>query len=183
MPDNKIIIGLVGQIAAGKGTAAKYLENKYQASVHRFSTILRDVLKRLHLEINRQNLQNLSTVLRKNFGEDILAKVISEDVRNDPNKIIVIDGIRRLADIKYLKKLSAFKMIRIVANPEIRYQRLINRGENEDDKKKTYKEFLAEQKKEADAETPRVMAEAEIEINNDKSLTELHDQIDKIVKL
>ncbi len=182
MANNKIIIGLVGQMAAGKGTVAKYLENKYQASIHRFSTILRDVLERLHLEISRQNLQNLSTVLRKNFGEDILAKVISEDVVNDQNKIIVIDGIRRLADIKYLKKLPTFKLVSITADPKIRYQRLVNRNENKNDKQKTYEEFLAEQKKEAEIEIPRVMAEAEIEINNDKDLDELYAQIDKIIK-
>ena len=104
---NKKIIGLVGKISSGKGTVAKYMEEKYNANTYRFSTILRDILKRLHSEINRKNLQDVSTALRQTLGEDILAKVMAEDVKKDDNDLIVVDGIRRMADIKYLKKLDA----------------------------------------------------------------------------
>ena len=56
MANKKIIIGLVGQLACGKGTVAEYLKEKYGASVYRYSTMLRDVLNRLYLEINRVNM-------------------------------------------------------------------------------------------------------------------------------
>jgi dephospho-CoA kinase len=182
MPNNKKIIGLVGKISSGKGTVAKYLEEKNNAVTYRFSTILRDILNRLHKEITRENMQNLSTVLRQNFGEDILAKVIAEDVKKENNNLIAVDGIRRMADTKYLTKLPNFKLAKIIAEPEIRYQRLIQRTENHGDTQKTYEEFLADEKKEADAEIPIVMENAEIELNNNGNLEELYKQIDQIIQ-
>jgi dephospho-CoA kinase len=90
----KIIIGLAGEIASGKDVTKKYLEINYGASCHRFSTILRDILNRLYLPIKRENMQDISTFLRQRFGEDLLAKIITEDVKNDPHEIVVVDGIR-----------------------------------------------------------------------------------------
>ena len=87
MSQQKIIIGLVSKIAAGKGTVTKYLQDKYGASAYRFSTMLRDALNRLYVEINRKNMQKLSTILRQNFGEDLMAKVIAEDVKRDIIKL------------------------------------------------------------------------------------------------
>jgi len=178
---NKIIIGLVGEICAGKGIVVKYLAEKHGAASYRFSTMLRDLLARLYLPLSRKNMQNISTAIRQYFAEDIIAKVMTEDVKNNKNKIIIVDGVRRIADIKYLKKIPGFKLVRLVAAPEIRYQRLIARKENPGDKNKTYKEFLADHKKEADSQVPLVMAQADLEINNNGSLADLYKQVDQII--
>lgn len=178
----KIILGLVGELAAGKGTAAKYLTEKYGASAHRFSTMLRDVLNRLYLEISRKNMQRLSTILRQNFGEDLLAKVIAKDVEADSHQIVVVDGVRRFADIKYLRQIKGFILARVTTDVKTRYERLLARGENEDDKNKTFEQFVADHKKEADLEIPEVMKEADLEIDNNGSLEDLYRQLDKIVK-
>lgn len=181
MPNIKIILGLVGLISAGKGTVAEHLEKKYEANVYKFSTMLRDILDRLYLDITRHSMQTLSTILRQNFSEDLMAKVITKDVKKDTNEIVVVDGIRRLADIKYLKKLPEFKLARVVVDPKIRYERLILRAENTGDTKKSFKEFLADDKKEAEIEIPKVMKTAEIELNNNSNFNELYKQIDKII--
>ena len=76
----KLIIGLTGPVASGKGTVKKYIEEKYGAKDCRFSTILRDVLVRIDVPIIRENLQKVSTTLRQLFGEDLLARVIAKDV-------------------------------------------------------------------------------------------------------
>lgn len=178
----KIILGLVGNPASGKGIVAEYLKNKYHASSHRFSTMLDDILNRLYLEITRRNLQLTSTMIRKNFGEDIMARVMAEDVKNDKNKIIVVDGARRVADIKYLKKIPGFKLIKVEANIKVRFQRLLKRTEKKDDTKKTFKQFLADHKREADREVPQLMKRADMELDNDGSLKNLYKQIDKMIK-
>ena len=86
----KIIIGLIGSIASGKGTVAKYLKEKYQAETFKFSKILRDMLKRAYLDQNRDNLIKISLALREAFGQDILAKIISRelDFINDKRKFL-----------------------------------------------------------------------------------------------
>jgi len=178
----KIILGLVGKIAAGKGTVATYLEKKYSASTYRFSDIMKDLLIRLHLPVNRHNLQTISTIIRQNFGQDIFAKIIAENVIKDNNQVIIVDGIRRMADIKYLVKNKKFKLVKVEASSEIRFKRLINRNEKQDDINKTYQKFLADQEQEADAEIPQVMKKATIEINNNGALAKLYNQIDKIIE-
>lgn len=181
MPNKKIILGLAGEICAGKGATVKYIAEKYGAESFRFSTMLRDLLNRLYIPVSRENMQLISTAMRQAFGENIMAKAIAEDVKNGKNNIIVIDGVRRLADIEYLKKINCFKLVRIIADPEIRYKRLISRKENQGDETKTYEEFLADHKKEADAQVPIVMAEADLEIDNNGSLENLYKQIDQII--
>jgi len=179
--NKKIILGLTGEICAGKGTIVKYLEKTHNATSYRFSTMLRDLLGRIYLPVARENMQFMSTAIRQYFGEDIMAKVIAEDVKNDKNNIVVVDGVRRSADIKYLREVQGFKLVSIVAEPKTRFKRLILRKENPGDENKTYEEFLADHKKEADAQVPIVMEKADLEINNNGSLEDLYKQVDQIV--
>lgn len=179
---DKIIIGLTGEPASGKGTVVKYLQEKYGASSHRFSTPLRDVLNRLHLEVGRKNMQDISIILRNHFGQDLLAKIISEDAANDPNKIIIVDGVRRPADIEHLKKLPEFKLIYITTDMKTRYERLIQRGENTDDLNKTFEQFTKEHEVETEANIPTIGKTADFTIDNSKGLEELYAQIDNILK-
>ena len=181
MENTKIVIGLVGQISSGKGTAAMYLKNKYNIKILRFSTVLRKILKDLNIKESRKNLQNLSTSLRKKFGEDILSKYIAYNINKSKYKIFVVDGIRRKADLKNLKNLKKFKLVKITAPSKIRHKRLVANNENQGDKVKTYKKFLADQKREADAEIPMVMKTADYEIINDKDTKKLFKQIDILI--
>jgi len=59
----KLIIGLVGPLASGKGVVKDYICEKYQAKSYKFSNTIRDVLKRLHIPISRENMQNISVDL------------------------------------------------------------------------------------------------------------------------
>jgi len=177
----KTILGFVGELSSGKDVSKKYLEDHYGASCHRFSTILRDVLGRLYLPIVRENLQELSFALRQRFGEDLLAKIIAEDVKNDPHEIIVVDGIRRDADMVYLKNLPGFVLISLEVDSRTRYERLVKRQENADDASKTYEQFLVDGTKEAESEIPKVMAEANYKLNNNGTLDELYQQIEAII--
>lgn len=179
---NKIILGFVGQISSGKGTACKYLQGKYNGSTHRFSTMLRDVLDRLYLDQSRDNMQKISLILRNNFGDDLLAKVIANDVNKDDHKIIGIDGVRRFPDIKYLKEIAGFKLVHIDADQRIRYQRIVKRAENTDDLQKTFKEFQEDEKQEAEKHILEVARSADFTINNNGSVEELYQQIDNILK-
>jgi dephospho-CoA kinase len=182
MKKRKIILGLTGQIACGKGVVKNFLIKEYKAGDYRFSTILRDVLIRLGVEQSRKNIQKMSTLLRQTFGEDILAKVMAQDARDDDHDFIVIDGIRRLADIKYLKDVAGFFLVSIEADEKIRHQRVIERNENPGDDKKTFEDFLKDQEEESESEIPKTMAEADFVIKNNGSWEELWNQIHQLVR-
>src|SRR6056297_1569623 len=174
----KIIIGLVGKLAAGKGTVAEYLKKERGADVFRFSTPLRDVLGRLHCEISRSNLQKTSQALREALGQDLLAKVMAGDAQESDKRIAVVDGIRRWGDIEHLKKLDNFILVAIKADSKIRYNRLVFRSENDGDENKTYEEFLADHEKEAEIHIPEIMESADKTIDNNGNLENLYQEIE-----
>lgn len=178
----KVIFGLVGQMASGKDTVKLYLEKNYQAKSCRFSDVLRNVLNILGQEVSRTNLQELSTNLRNFYGEDILAKTIVAQVNKIESEIVVVDGVRRLADIKYLRELDNFFLISIEADLKIRYERLVKRGENENDKQKTYEEFIKDHEQEAELQIEEVIKNANFKIDNNNDFNYLYTQIDKIIK-
>jgi len=179
--ENKIILGFTGLMACGKGTAAKYLQEKYGADTFRFSTMLRDILDRLYLPQSRENFQIISPLLRETFGQDLMAKVIAKDVEGADSKLIAIDGMRRPADIEYLKKITGFRMVAIDVDAKVRYQRLKARAENPGDKEKTWEQFQAEHQAETEIYIPELMKQADVTIDNNGSLEEFYQQIDKLV--
>ena len=179
---SKLILGLTGPIASGKGTIKKHLVEKYKADDCRFSSILRDVLTRTAVPISRENLQKVSTALRQTFGEDTLAKAIAADASTLKADIVVVDGVRRLADIKYLSQIPGFILVKVDADPKIRHNRVITRNENAGDAEKTFDHFLKDHESEADRDVPTVMSQAKESIENDSSLENLFAQVDVIVK-
>ena len=177
----KLIIGLTGSISSGKGTVVEHLEKKYGASGYTFSTMLKDALKRFHLEINRDNLIKMSEIIRETFGEDTMAKTMGKDVESDAHEIIVVDGVRRMADIEYLKKIDGFVLVKLEAKSETRYKRMITRGEKADDNSKTYDEFLADAKRSTEVSIDEVKQYAQESLDNNGSFEELYAQVDTLV--
>lgn len=179
---NKVIIGLAGEIGCGKGVIAKYIIEKYNGSSFRFSTMLRDILRRIYLDDSRENMQTLSTILRQNFGEDVLARVISEDVASSHKSIVMVDGIRRLADIKYLKELPEFKLVYVETDIRKRYERIVRRNENPDDAQKTFEEFKKEHQQEAELHIKDLKKYADFTVNNNGTYEQLYLQVAEIIK-
>lgn len=178
----KLILGLAGEMGSGKGTIAKHICEEYGGNMHRFSTILRDILDRAYLEQSRDNMQTLSTILRKNFGEDLLAKSIYHDTERDEHDLVVVDGIRRMADILYLEDVPHFKLIYVEADIKTRYERIKKRNENMDDSEKTFSDFEKDNQDESESQIRDLKNYANYIVDNNGTFTDLYKQIEKIVK-
>lgn len=181
MLTNKVIFGFTGLPACGKGTAAKYLEEKYKAETFRFSTSMRDLLDRLYLPQSRDNMIKMSECIREKFGEDTFSKVIANDASNAKSNIVVVEGIRRIADIEHLSRLPNCILVEIFANIETRYERLIHRGENSDDATKTFEQFQDDHKRSTEVSIADVVKLATEHIDNNGNLEDLHGQLDELV--
>lgn len=181
MAERKIILAVAGEMASGKDTATHYLIKRYGARAFSFSDILRDILDRLYLPQTRGNLAGLSIDIRKLFGDDVLAKAIVKDVTREDRDFIVVDGVRRPADIVELKNLPGFSFLYVDASLETRYARLHERRQNEDDATKTFEEFKNDHTRETEATIPRLKSEAKFVINNDGSLEDLHRNVDAVI--
>ncbi len=178
--DDKLIIGLTGQLAAGKTTVAKYLATKHQGKVYGFSGPLRDIADRLTLPQTRENLANLSSILRRQFGQDIILRAIKRDVATDPCHFIILEGMRRYGDFLSFKDLPNFHLVAVVAEQRLRYERMVKRHQNPDDATKTWEQFQVDDQAEAEQDIPKAIAEAEFIIDNNGDLESLYQQAENI---
>lgn len=179
---NKIIFGIVGGLASGKTTLAEYLGKAYKCNTYRYSTMLRDILNRIYVEQSRTNLQQLSTFLRETYGQDVMSRVIAQDVDNDQNDIVVVEGIRRPTDITHLRELPGFHLIFVDANQRIRYERIVSRGENPDDAFKTFEAFQKDEAAEADRLISEIAREASYTIDNNSNKEAFYAQAETILQ-
>lgn len=173
------IIGLIGQIASGKSQVAEYIKQDFQAEVFKYSNPLRDILRRCYLPETRENLIELSIKLREIFGNDLLNKIIINDLKQAKSELIIIDGIRRRDDIKGIINKDNFYLIYIDTNKKIRFNRLKERLENQDEREKTLKEFKKDLKKETEIYVEKLKKDAHFLIDNNKTLDELYLQVKK----
>jgi dephospho-CoA kinase len=110
-----------------------------------------------------------------------LARVIAADVKNDEREIVLVEGIRRLADIAELLNFPNFYLVSMDADQKIRYDRLIKRNENIGDSEKTFKQFESDGQQEAELQIPAVMAQAKYHLDNKGPLEELYRQLDNLM--
>lgn len=178
----KTILALAGEMGSGKGAISRYLISKYHAEVHRGSDQLRDILDRMHIEKNRENISNLSTALRGIFGDDILSKTIVGDIGQSDNPLIIIDGVRRREDLYDFQKLEGFIFVYVDADIDTRYARVVSRGENISDTTKTLAEFLKESKAETETRISGLRDIADRVIENNGTMEELQEKIEEILE-
>jgi len=180
----KIIIGFIGKLSSGKGTACTYLSEKYGSKTVMFSQSLRDVLDRVYLPQTRENMQKLSQVLRENFSQDILANVVAEDAKKAEAEVVAIDGVRRPKDLGYLRQMDNFFLVSIEADQKTRYERMLTRGQNpgESASELTFEQFQKNESAEAESLIDEVAKEAKFKINNDGTKEDLYKQIEDIIK-
>lgn len=124
----KLVVGLVGGIASGKGVVSSYLQKEYGAHAYTFSDILKDVLVRLHLRVDRGNLQTLGKELRRDFGADTLVNAMREDIARDDASMVVVDGIRFPNEVDMIQSFPDHLLLHVDAPLELRYERACRRG-------------------------------------------------------
>ncbi|PID34770.1 MAG: hypothetical protein CR971_01540 [candidate division SR1 bacterium] len=179
------IIGLTGTNGAGKGTIVEYLKNK--GFVHySVSGFLRNIIKEQGLPINRDSMGKVSDELRKKFGPGYLVEELYKLAEKN-GKDCIIESIRTLGEIESLHKQGNFSLWAIDADQKIRYERITLRGSEKDDV--SFEKFQEQEKSEsANLEAHKknlfgCIKKADVLLNNNGTVEELHQQIDKLINL
>lgn len=173
------LIGLTGTNGAGKGEAASFfVKNGY--AYFSLSDLIREELRKMNLEITRNNLIRMGNTMRQKAGPDILARLTVKKIRGNT----VIDSIRNPREVAFFKTLEHFTLLAIDAPGETRFDRVKKRGR--DESASCLEEFLAKEKEEMGTEKSRqqlhaCMDMADHTIINDGTLEELQKKLEKFL--
>lgn len=177
----KFVVGLAGRMGSGKTVVSDYLCRKYGAKQMRFSQILVDVLKRLHLPPTRENLQKLGHVLRVSVGETVVVDAFREDLKAIDSDVVVIDGVRYHNEVDLVKSFPRNILVYLDASPRLRYERCVSRGEK-GEKNISFEDFVAAEQRETERYLDEIKAAADYVIVNEGTLEELYRRVDEIME-
>src|ERR1039457_5363473 len=107
-----MIVAVVGLKYSGKTVVTDHLVEDLGFRLYSLSRFVRDEVDRLSLSLkDRTILKAYGDKLRRQYGRDYLAKRIVQCIRRDlierqePVTHIVIDGIKNVGEIQFLKRL------------------------------------------------------------------------------
>lgn len=178
-----MIIGLTGPNGAGKGVVAEFLKQRGFIYTS-LSDAIREEMKARAIEITRENLIRVGNELRTQHGSAVLAHKILRSLDHDKNYIV--DSVRNPEEAKALQTRSDFILILVNAPLEVRFQRVRDRGRENDPK--TLEEFIrlenAERhsKNQANQQLDETAKYANETLQNDDSPEKLHGEIIGILK-
>jgi len=181
--ENVKIIAFVGMPGAGKTEAVDYITQKGFPKIY-FGGIMYDEMRKQGIEITPESQKLFRTEWREREGDDVIVRRAMEQVHHligAGQHNIILDGIYAWAEYKILKHEfpGESTVVAIVAPRHTRHHRLANRSE---------RPFTGEEANDRDwAEIENLgkggpIAIADYYIVNDSSLSELHAQVDTVLR-
>lgn len=192
----QIYIGVVGQIACGKGVLVDYLIKKLGFQSFSLSSILHDELNKKNIkDFTRKTLQDMGDDLRKRYGDAVLAKKAIRKLKIDGRRWkvnhlssnnIIIEGIRNTGEVEYLKKISNFILIGVKSKREERFKRLLKRAKPWDPK--NWQDFMIVDRrdlgvgqKKSGQQVGKCLAYCDYVLTNNKDLSDFQRKVKKLV--
>ncbi len=116
---SRLVVGLSGELGAGKTTAAEYLK-KAGFTYCRYSQVIKRRLEQIAPEPSRGDLQREGQWVHENLGQRWLGRELVRPLISD--RFVVIDGLRFPDDHAFLTEIygSQFLHIHVVASRELR---------------------------------------------------------------
>jgi len=188
MKEEKLVIGFAGKLGSGKKICTEYFKEKCSGEKVVMSAIITDTLKSFFLPLTRENIAWLAMESRSHFGDDYLAKAMAEKIENLSSNVVIVDGIRRVSEVKFFKEKygNDFVLAAVKCSDDIRLRR-VGMREKEEKKGKDPLEgevskFLEREKSlPTEAEISLVEEMADFAVDNSRSRDELYHSLDKLM--
>lgn len=176
----KRVVGLLGASGSGKGTFVKLLQlqnPRFLFSSIRFSDVLVETLKQWRIPATRENLQKEFTAMEESFGVGSLAKANHQRINEINLPLIVIEGVRKRADVSLLSMFPNSLLVYIHSEPQVRFDRLRKRNEKVGESTMSYAQFQKEESASTETEIATLAREASVTMYNSSTITIFEDQI------
>jgi dephospho-CoA kinase len=169
-----VVIGVSGQIAAGKTTVCRYLEHK-RFSYARFSAVIDEMLSQAGLPIDRRHQQAMGEQVNRSPGQRWLCQELMKRIPEEAGEV-VIDGLRFPDDHSFLDEWfgTRFLHLYVSAPRDTREARYIHAGGTAED-------FQAAERALTESQHERMAALAHVTVLNGANLAHLWRQIGRII--
>lgn len=174
-----VIICLTGMPGAGKSTVANSLKEK-GFLVITMGDMIREEALRQELALDDANLGRLMIKLRNDIGPGAVAELVVKKIStlvaatSSPEHpiVLILDGVRSMAEVDVLKRISYLKILAIHASADIRFAHIKERKRS--DAPVAQDGFMMRDRRELDVGISDVIALAdEVISNNNLSINQL----------
>ena len=126
----KLIVCFTGMPGAGKTTISDTLKAKGFDKITMGDAVRAEAARR-KIEPTGANLGKLMLELREKNGPGAVAELIKDQIANSRSDVILIDGVRSIAEVDVLKKFGTVKVLSIHASSDTRFKFLSGRGRSD----------------------------------------------------
>lgn len=181
-----LIIGITGAFGSGKSTAAEILESLGFTKISLVQFLEEKLENRGEKRITRKLLQDLGNEVREKYGAGILAQKALGLIKEEQIKKAVVEGFRNSLEIDEFRRQNNFRLIGIVVNRKIRFDRLKKLGRREKLNWELFKKLdnrdLGIDEGKTGLQVAICLALSDIFIENNHSLRELKNKIQEALK-
>jgi len=176
-----MLIGVTGTNGSGKGAVVEYLVSSKGFSRYSARTVILEEVRNRHLAESRSVMREVANDLRKEHGSAYVIERLYEMAKDDTKA--VIESIRTIGEAEFLKKHDAL-IFAVDAERKRRYDRVANKAGKEV-AHMSFEDFCTIEDREMASREPwdmnvfGVMQLADAHIDNNGTLDELHEAIDK----
>ena len=174
------LVAITGMPGSGKDTVRSALEERGFVTVT-MRRVVQRMLEEQGVEVDNRNLRELASKLREEGGPAIIAELcvplVREAMAGEPDGI-VIDGVRSYDEVEKFRELlkEELLLVAVFAPPQLRFERLKNRGETWD--MKTWEEFAWRDRKELGWGLGGAIAMADVTLSNAGGAEEFRRVVD-----
>lgn len=185
MSEDILIVALTGMPGAGKTTVANYLAQK-GIPLLIMGDVVREAAQNDGLEPTGDNLSKLMLRLRERNGPEAIAYLVANKIKtmkreNKEFGVVIVDGIRSMAEIQVLRRVGNVKLLAIHGSTLTRYSHIKERARS--DVPSNIGEFDKRDKIEMGVGISDAIALADETIsNNDISISDLCDLSLRIIQ-
>lgn len=164
-----LIVAITGMPGAGKSTAAKALEARGFKRVV-MGDVIREEVRRQGLTPNEKNAGKVMLELREKYGPGAVAEVCLRTLKAMKEEVVVVDGIRSLAEVEVFARVGRVKLLAIHASRDRRFKLLTERMRS--DAPTTRSSFDERDKRELSIGVGNAVALADESLSNEHSTPE-----------